>query len=306
MNQKNSNFLNLIEKFKLYLIHKNVSYNTLRAYEFDLNEFYLFLKNFYKNDFKIQKIDHLVLRKFIIFLQTNFTNKKQKTKSTIARKIYVLKSFFKFLYKSNFIKTNVSSLISSPKIDKPLPKFLTLQEMKQLLDETYYDTKFGIRDKAIIEFLYSTGLRISELVSLNIDSIDFYNNFVYVIGKGNKERIVPIGEIALETLYKYLDLRKKIVSEDEKSLFVNYKGERITDRAIRKILDKWVNKASIKKHISPHVLRHTFATHLLNAGCDLRTVQEMLGHRNLSTTQIYTHLTPQKLKEVYQKAHPRI
>ena len=235
-----------------------------------------------------------------------FLSKNNLSATTIARKIYCLRSFFKFLIQEKVVSKSVLNYFSTPKIGKRLPKFLSVKEIKELLEISKNIFTLGLRDQAILEVLYSCGLRISELTGLNLSDVDFFSNTIRVIGKGNIGRVVPIGNTALKVMYKYLDLRKKIVrSTSEQALFVNYRGERISERGVRKILLRWLEKVSIRKHVSPHVIRHTFATHLLDAGCDLRSVQEMLGHKSLSTTQIYTHVTPERLKKIYNKAHPR-
>ncbi|MDD2654770.1 MAG: tyrosine-type recombinase/integrase, partial [Candidatus Omnitrophica bacterium] len=188
-----------------------------------------------------------------------------------------------------------------PKLDKRLPHFLTEDEMLKLLGAPPKDGESGLRDRAIMETFYSTGMRISELVGLNMDDIDFISGVVKVRGKGKKERLLPIGEKALSALRQYIENRK----EKTKEVFLNKNGTRITDRGVRDILEKYIKLTSLKENISPHTLRHTFATHLLNHGADLRSVQELLGHVNLSTTQIYTHLSTERLKNIYDKTHPR-
>jgi len=202
-----------------------------------------------------------------------------------------------------FLKTNPITSLSSPKQEKHLPLFFTEEEVTKLIGSVKLDDERGFRDRAVIETFYSTGIRVSELVGLNIEDIDFIGAVIKVLGKGKKERIVPIGDIALAAIRAYLERRKK--EQEAGALFLNKSGKRITDRGIRNIIDKYIRIASIRQGVSPHTLRHSFATHLLNRGADLRSVQELLGHVNLSTTQIYTHLTTEKLKKVYDKAHPR-
>jgi site-specific recombinase XerD len=194
-------------------------------------------------------------------------------------------------------------MLSSPKLDKHLPQFMTEDETAKLIESAFAKDDLderGLRDRAILETFYSTGMRISELVGLDQEHIDFIGGIVKVFGKGKKERVVPIGEAALTAIRKYLDRRKK----QSEVIFLNKNGKRITTRGVRDIVEKYIKRAGIKQGISPHTLRHSFATHLLNRGADLRTVQELLGHANLSTTQIYTHLTTERLKTVYDKAHP--
>jgi len=291
-----------IKKFIISLRQRGASLNTIRAYELDLKEFNNFLNKEFQKIPDFEKSARVIVRSYLTFLAEKT---KPKSPATIARKIYSLRSFFKFLVKESAISQNIFSYLTTPKIRKKLPVFLTEKEMENLLDLQKDTFSLGLRDQAILELLYSCGLRVSELVSLNIDDIDFFSGTVRTIGKGNIERIVPVGDTALKAIYKYLNFRKKFAQQNEKALFLNYAGKRITDRSIRKIIDRWVKQTAIKKHVSPHVIRHSFATHMLNAGCDLRSVQEMLGHKNLSTTQVYTHITTEHLKKVYEKAHPR-
>lgn len=288
----------LIEKFLRYLeIEKNASAHTVLNYKLDLYDFKKFLK-----DSPIEGVDYLALRKFLVYLKENHL-----TNRTISRRISCLRSFFKFLFREGLVKGNPIVMLSTPKQDKMLPVFLTEDEVVKLIETPSSDTVLGLRDRAILETLYSTGMRVSELVSLNIDNIDFIGAVVKVQGKGKKERLLPIGDKALGAINKYLSGRNshKKTAKETNILFLNKNNRRITDRGIRKIIDKYIHKVSLKSGISPHTLRHSFATHLLNRGADLRSVQELLGHANLSTTQIYTHLTTDKLKSVYDKAHPR-
>jgi integrase/recombinase XerC len=215
-----------------------------------------------------------------------------------------LRSFFRFLTREGFLKTNPILSVFSPKQDKHLPQFLTEGEAAKLIESAFPKNtrdERGLRDRAILETFYSTGIRISELVGLNRQDMDVIGGVVTVMGKGRKERIVPIGERAISAIREYLASRR---SQDE-ALFLNRSGKRITTRGVRNIVTKYIRFAGMKQGVSPHTLRHSFATHMLNRGADLRSVQELLGHVNLSTTQIYTHLTTERLKTVYDKAHPR-
>ncbi len=281
-----------LDKFLSYLeIEKNYSSHTILNYRIDLDEFCRAMA-----DVAIEKIEYLHLRRYLAQIKTrNFRPR------TVARKISAIRSFFKFLQREGHIKENPAVLLSTPKLDKKLPNFLTENEMTLLIEAPVLDKEAGFRDKAILETLYSAGLRVSELVGLNIENVDFFGNVVKVMGKGKKERIVPIGDVALKSLKDYLDRRKK----KSNILFLNKNGTRLTARSVGNIVHKCINLTSAHKSISPHVLRHSFATHLLNRGADLRSVQELLGHVNLSTTQIYTHVTTERLKSVYNKAHPR-
>jgi len=238
-----------------------------------------------------------------------FLNEKQYSKSTIARKLATLRSFYKFLVKRERLGSNPVIAVRTPKQDKKLPRFLEYEEVKRLLETPPIDTWLGARDRAILETLYSTGVRVSELVALNMEDIDFLGEVIRVRGKGKKERISPIGSSALQVIQHYMEFRNKRaqsnVNFDSKVLFVNKHGRRLSTRSVRRKMDKYLKMAGLDPLISPHTLRHSFATHMLNNGADLRSVQELLGHQSLSTTQIYTHLTTGKLKEVYQGAHPR-
>jgi tyrosine recombinase XerC len=280
------------EKFLRYLeIEKNSSPHTLLNYRLDLEEF----KNFLK-DIEIDKVDYLVIRKYLAHLK-----EKNLTARTIARKLSSLRSFFRFLVKDGYVKSNPTDAISTPKQERSLPKFLTEGDMVRLIEAPLPDTLKGKRDRAILETFYSTGMRVSELVSLTEDHVDFIAGTVKVLGKGKKERMVPIGDRALRAIRTYLKERQM----ESSAIFLNKNKKPLGARGIRKMIDYYIRLIALKDHISPHTLRHSFATHLLNRGADLRSVQELLGHANLSTTQIYTHLTTEKLKSVYEKAHPR-
>jgi tyrosine recombinase XerC len=281
-----------IDKFMRYLeIEKNYSRHTLLNYRIDLEGFRGFL-----GQAAIDNVDYLFLRKYLASLK----EKDLGTKS-MARHLSALRSFFKFLVREGYLKANPMLSMASPKIEKHLPVFLTENEISRLIDSSLGKDEAGLRDRAILETFYSSGLRISELVGINIDDIDFIGGIIKIRGKGKKERIVPIGDKAIGAIRAYLDKKKK----QTQALFLNKSGKRITDRGVRNIVSKYMRICGVKQGASAHTLRHSFATHLLNRGADLRTVQELLGHVNLSTTQIYTHLTTDRLKSVYDKAHPR-
>ncbi|MCX5667556.1 MAG: tyrosine recombinase XerC [Candidatus Omnitrophica bacterium] len=284
-----------IDKFINYLkIEKNASNHTIINYTIDLKAFSLFLGRA-----GIDSVDHLVLRRFLADLRG-----KNYSKRTIARKLASLRSFFKFLYREGHIKSNPITAISSPKLDKKLPKFLDVGKVTKLILSPDVKKESGLRDRAILETLYSCGIRVSELVGLDIDDIDFISGVIKVLGKGRKERIVPIGDTAILSIRKYTEGRDARAKE-KGPVFLNSRGSRLTDLSVRRVIDKYIHACSIEENISPHSLRHSFATHLLDRGADLRSVQELLGHMNLSTTQIYTHVTMERLKSVYDKAHPR-
>jgi len=257
------------------------------------------------------KVDHLLLsadvneaRSYLAHL-----NEKGYSKATIARKLATLRSFYKFLVKTNRCSTNPLIAVRTPKQEKKLPRFLEYEEVKRLLETPPLDTWLGARDRAILETLYSTGIRVSELVALNMDDIDFLGEVIHIRGKGKKERIAPISSSALQAIQHYMEFRNKRAQSNSnfnsKVLFVNKHGQRLSTRSVRRKMDKYLKMAGLDPAISPHTLRHSFATHMLNNGADLRSVQELLGHQSLSTTQVYTHLTTKKLKEVYENAHPR-
>lgn len=271
---------------------KGVSPHTLRAYTKDLKEFLSFI------DKKPKSIDNLDIRSFLAFLH----HKKLK-KTSIARKLATIRSFFKYLHREGYVNKNPAKLVSSPKVPKDLPRFLTIDEIFSLLDKPSGDTFKATRDKAILELLYSSGLRVSELTSIDISDLDFKESLIRAKGKGKKERIIPIGSKAMDAIQNYLperiSLRKKSMA-----LFLNNRGSRLTQRSVRRILLHYSRMINLKGDLSPHTLRHTFATHLLHEGADLRSIQELLGHSSLSTTQKYTHVDIAYLTEVYDKAHP--
>jgi len=283
------------DKFLNYLnIEKNYSPYTVINYKIDLKEFDAFLKQAGQKD--IKEIDYFVLRKFLATLSEKALNKR-----SVSRKISTLKSFFKFMIREGEIKSNPAASLIYPRLDKNLPGFLTETEVLSVLNLPKTEGIFAIRDKAIFEVLYSTGARVSELVSLKINDVDLISGVAKVMGKGRKERLLPLGEPAVLALKKYLDMR----SDTSQSLFVNKRSIGLTDRGIRMIVERHIKQSATSLKVSPHTFRHSFATHLLNRGADLRSVQELLGHSSISTTQIYTHLTIDGLKKVYEKAHPR-
>ena len=298
----------LIRQFIHYLsAEKNASPHTCRAYERDLEEFENFLRNSGMSlctgtDIEFGKVDRLAIRRYLSFLH------RKNKKSSIARKISTLRSFFKFLVRERLVTSNPIKSVSTPKVEKPLPTTLTVDEAFRLMETPVgkgrpQTEKNELRDHAILELLYSSGLRVSELVGLNLNQLDLDLGIVKVMGKGRKERIVPVGSKAVESLKTYLE-RRVGLSGDE-PVFLNPKGERLTARSVGRLIKKYTKRSDIFRRISPHTLRHSFATHLLDAGADIREIQEMLGHASLSTTQRYTHVSPGKLMEVYDKAHPR-
>jgi len=294
-----------LERFIVYgKTQLGFSKHTEKAYRIDLNEFIDFLK---KNGIdKIDLIDVILIRKYLSYLAT-----KNLKKNSIIRKISAVRSFINYLYENKIIKLNPFDVINIPKKEQTLPYFLTEEEVEVLIDANTPDKvlskelnyKFAFRDYALLMLLYSSGLRRSEAVGLNVGDVDFISGFVRVYGKGRKERIVPVGENALKAIKKYLDTRPDVVASSP--LFVNKDGKRLSSTSVFLILLKMARRARFTRKIKPHMLRHSFATHLLNHGCDIRGVSQMLGHSDLSTTQIYTHLSIEHLKKVYNKYHPR-
>ncbi len=258
-----------------------------------------------------QKVDQLLLTADIDTIRGYMValNDHKYSKSTLARKLATLRSFYKFLVKRHHLASNPVSTIKTPKQEKKLPKFLDYAQIQKLLNTPPADSWLGARDRAMMETMYSTGLRVSELVSLNLDDVDFLSEVIHIRGKGKKERICPVGSRALQSVQHYLEFRNRRMESDPnfdgKVLFANKHGQRLSTRSVRRKMDKYLMEAGLDPAISPHTLRHSFATHMLNNGADLRSVQELLGHQSLSTTQIYTHVTTSQMKEQYQHAHPR-
>jgi len=298
----------MIKKFQNYLeIEKNVSIYTVMAYIADIRDFSKYLE---KNQL-IDKLDDIInieselIRKYLGYLYS-----KKLKKVTINRKIFSLKAFYKYLLRNGRIKNNPAEMIQSLRTEKYMPIFLSVDEISELLKMEKDESALGLRNCAMLEIFYSCGLRLSELAALNIIDIDFNQKLVKVQGKGRKERIVPIGRTALNAVREYIN---KLVEINEtsyqntlkKPLFLNCKGGRISTRSIARIVNKVAYNSSIRKKINPHALRHSFATHLLNAGADLRSIQEMLGHESLSTTQKYTAININRIMEIYDKSHPR-
>ena len=284
--------IDIIREFSDYILKKNYSNNTYIAYLNDLYYFYLFVKK----DLTLVTEDDI--RKYLEYL-----NEKKEKITSIRRKISSFKTFYKFLYLNNYIDKKEYPLvkIAYPKLEKRLPKFIYYNDLLDIIDEATRDSD-GVRDRLIIEMLYATGVRVSELVNIKYDDIDFNNRRIRVLGKGNKERIVYYGEYAEDVLKEYIATHDR---NRENYLFTNSKGDKITDRGIRYIIDKIMSKLAVKVHVTPHVLRHTFATDMLNNGCDIKVVQELLGHSSLKTTEVYTHVTNERLKEVYYNCFPR-
>ena len=298
-NEKTEQFLRFLK------LERNLPPNTLTSYGSDLSQFQKFLNEHY-TAVTLSEIEPPHIRGFLTTLHTD-----GYSSSSIARKIASLRAFFKFALRNEWISANPCSLISSPKKKGTLPEPMSVQEIETVLSLPG-DDPLSIRNRAILETLYSTGTRVSELVGMNIDSIDFAGGTVKVKGKGGKERIIPIGDKALEAIGAYFNKGdtffasfRKDLCVNKEALFLNNWGGRLTAGSVKKIVQNYIKEAALKKNVSPHSFRHSFATHLLERGADLRAVQELLGHASLSTTQIYTHLTTKRLKKIYDKTHPR-
>lgn len=287
-----------IQAFTSYLeIERDVSPHTLAAYRSDLNQLLLFVRREFGMTVSAAKVDHLLLRRYLAGLS------KGTRKSSIGRKLAAIRSFFRFLLRRGTIAKNPAELISTPKKEQRLPFHLDIDQVTTLMEAPDVEQKHALRDRAILELLYSSGLRVSELTGLNIAELDLAAGMVRVTGKGRKERIVPVGSYALQALQAYLAHRND--PPPTEALFLNTRGGRINRRSVTRIVDTHVTLIAAFKHISPHTLRHTFATHMLEGGADLRAIQELLGHASLSTTQKYTHVSIDRLMEVYDKAHPK-
>lgn len=295
-----------IGDFLDYLTYeRNVSPNTVEAYRDDLESFVGFLCNDYltmaRDQIDLRRVDHLSIRSYLAHL-----GRRKLSRSSMARHLSALRSFFRFLIREGVVEANPARTVATPKREKQLPAVMQPADVALLLEQPDTSAPLGIRDRAWLELLYASGLRISELVGIDLDDLELRGRLVKVHGKGSKERIVPFGTKAEEALRVWLAGRDDLIGDsDEPALFVNYRGERITARSVRRLFEGYVRDASLRAGISPHTMRHSFATHLLNAGADLRAIQELLGHASLSTTQKYTHLNDWQLIEVYRKAHPR-
>jgi integrase/recombinase XerC len=302
-------FSEYLEQFFQHLRYeRRVSEHTLRNYRVDLEQFRDHLLKIEKRkDVSVEEVDHLTIREWMSSLVE--ANKK---KSSIARKLASLRTFFQFLVREGFLEGNPAKLVTTPRVERKLPNHLSMEDAVRFIESPDINTDLGKRDRAILEMLYATGMRVSELVGLNISDVDFRERSVRVMGKRKKQRAVPFHESALRTLLHYLEETRPVflnnapvTMRDEKALFLNYQGTRITTRSVGRMVDKYIKRCADIHNISPHSLRHTFATHLLDSGADLRDIQELLGHARLTTTQIYTHVSMEKLIEVYDKAHPK-
>lgn len=291
----------LLAKYIEYLsVERGLSKNTINSYKRDLKGYIGFLK--LQNITDINYITRTVIVSYLILMQ-----KKGKASASISRACAAIKSFHHFLVVDRLAEKDPTINLDTPKLEHRLPRVLTLNEVEQLLNQPDVSNVWGMRDKTMLELLYATGIRVSELVFIKVEDINIEMGYLRCFGKGAKERIVPIGSVAIKYLKKYIDeVRPKLLKrQDEKILFLNRQGKGLTRQGFWKIIRKYAQKAGITKNITPHTLRHSFATHLLENGADLRSVQEMLGHADISTTQIYTHITKSRIKEVYDRTHPR-
>ena len=314
----------LIQEFFSYLRYeKHFSDHTLKCYSTDLQQYIEFLDteqasstaaHSYESggtstavamevQAEILSVTAATIREFLVVLHN-----RNYSRATTARKLATLRSFYKFLVRRGYLQSSPVAVIRTPKQEKRLPKFLEAEQIDALFEAPDRSTLLGLRDWAMLEVMYSTGVRVSELVGLDVTDVDFDEAVLHIRGKGRRERLSPVGQQAMDAIKQYLAKRgqpKPGESFDQQALFINKSGQRLSTRSVRRKLDKYLAQANLDPSISPHTLRHTFATHMLNRGADLRSVQELLGHRSLSTTQVYTHLTTGRLKEVYDKAHPR-
>lgn len=297
----------IIERFSTYLQHeRDVSPHTYKNYLVDLQQFHSFVQEKYPRiasdgEGRLSEVDASVIREYVSRMYDSWSP------SSMARKLASLRTFFNYCMRVGIVSSNPAKEVATPKIPKRVPKFLTVDEVFALLDAAAGEDVLGARDRAILELLYASGLRVSELVGLNIEDVDLKSGTVRVLGKGRKERIVPMGEKARTSLDTYLQKRHQLLGKvaNEKGFFLNRHGGRLTARSIERLLGKYIRRSGLQKSVTPHVLRHTFATHLLGAGADMRGIQELLGHSSLSTTQKYTHVGVDKLMKAYDEAHPK-
>ncbi len=308
--------LTLASWIEQYLTHlryeRDASPHTVRNYASDLYQFHYFLTHTPSGEPRPQpeltQIDNLTIREFLGVLY-----QKQNRKSSVARKLAALRSFMKYLARQGMLPNNPARNVASPKLEKPLPDHLSASSMAELLEAPGVGTKLAARDLAILELFYATGIRVSELVGLDRETLDLEGGFIRVLGKGRKERIVPFGRKAAVAMQTYLEERRKLGAQksgtgrtaESEAVFLNARGGRLTTRGVAGIVDRYVIRLAQRLHVHPHTLRHTFATHMLNAGADLRSIQELLGHESLSTTQKYTHVSTEQLVRVYRSCHPR-
>ena len=289
-----------MENFLDYLKYqKTYSDYTVQSYEIDLEQYLCYLD---KEALDYRKIEYSDIRFFLMYLK----DEEKEKSSSISRKLSAIRGFYNYLINRGVIENNPFTLVSGPKKEKKLPRYFEYNELEELFKVPDITTALGQRDSLILEMLYATGVRVGELVSIKVGDINKYDKTIKILGKGNKERFVAYGEYASEALEKYLkDGRQSLNKKNSDFLFLNHIGGQLTERGVRYILSEIIKQTSLNKNISPHMIRHSFATHLLNEGCDLLTVQQLLGHSSISATQVYTHVSTDRLKEVYFKSFPR-
>lgn len=289
-----------LDEFLYHLaVERGLTENTLVSYRADISAYLDFLRKR-----KVASLDQADKDTVMAYLYT--LQMKGRSSATVSRHLAALRSFFRFLVREGTLAKDPTADLESPKQHQKLPRVLNAEEVDLLLGQPMSGEPCGVRDKAMLELLYATGIRVTELISLDLEHIHIDNGFIRCYGKGKKERMVPLGDVAARCLQEYLDRgRPKLMRDKNQAFFVNQHGRRLTRQGFWKILRKYAKSAGITKEVSPHTIRHSFATHLLENGADIRSVQEMLGHSDISTTQIYTHLTKNKLKEIYDRTHPR-
>lgn len=297
----------LLDKFHTYLRYeRDASPHTLKNYMVDMMQFYTFLESAHPAiaDGGSRGVNKISVEHIRQYLGKRFDS---MAPSSMARKLASLRTFFQFCIRNGFISQNPAKEVATPKVPRRVPKFLTVDEVFALLETASDDNALGLRDRAIMELLYASGLRVSELVNLDTHDIDTASRTVRVLGKGRKERIVPMGEKAINSITNYLQKRASLVggSSNENAIFVNRQGGRLSARSVERLMVKYIKRAGLQKNITPHTLRHTFATHLLGQGADMRGIQELLGHSSLSTTQKYTHVSLENMMKVYDATHPK-
>jgi tyrosine recombinase XerC len=289
-----------IDEFLDHLTHgRNASPHTVSGYHIDLLQLAAYLE---ARKLGLRDVDNVVLRGFLHELGA-----AHQAKSSVARKLAAIRSFFKFCLRQGLVDDNPAQVVSTPKLDRPVPEFLSENEMLRFLDEPDQDDVLGLRDRAILELFYATGIRLSELTGIDLADMSLEDRLLKVRGKGKKERLVPFGRKAVERMDAYLRLRPTLLGANfgESAVFLNYRGTRISPRSVERLVEKYVKRSLLRRGVSPHALRHSFASHLLGRGADLRVIQELLGHESLATTQKYTHLNVKQLLDVYKKSHPR-
>ncbi len=289
-----------LSRFLDYLRHeRNASIHTLSSYRRDLGQLAAYLES---RELALSRVDNVHIRGFMAEL-----HERKLKRSSLARKLAAVRSFFQFCVKKGWLAENPARIVATPKQDKRVPSFLSEEEVTGFLETPRSGRPLDLRDRAILELLYATGIRVSELVGINQEDVNFKERLIRIRGKGKKERLVPFGRIAGERMTAYLGVRPTLLKGEvgEKALFLNYQGSRLTARSVERIVDKYIRLTAVRRKISPHSLRHSFASHLLSRGADLRVIQELLGHESLATTQKYTHLNLGRLMDVYRKSHPR-